>query len=219
MSFDLLEFAERCGVPEPARFVARTEELRQLLEEANRTTNLTRIIEPEDFMVKHVADSLSIALFFPELTRDKLLLADIGCGAGFPSLVLALAFPNLRLSAIDSAGKKVRFVESAAAALGLHNVRAIHGRSRELNFQSDYKHHFDVVTARAVSTAWTVIQDARDFPNRNGRFILYKTPDQLATDLVEVRKMDAKSNRKWLTTEPFLLTEAAGMRQFLFSAK
>lgn len=219
MSFDLKQYAAQCGVADPERFAERCETLRNLLVEANKVTNLTRITEPEDFAVKHVADSLSIGRMFPELQTEKLLIADIGCGAGFPSLVLALAYPNLRISSIDSTGKKIAFVAKTAEALGLDNLRAIQGRSRELNFKAEFKHHFDIVTARAVADSKVIFLDSKDFVNRHGRFILFKTPDQLARELPELAQAEKHPTVKWHTTEPFELPCEAGMRQFLYSSR
>ena len=92
MAFDLASYAAECGVAEPERFVERCNLFRDYLLETNRTLNLTRITGVEEFAVKHVADSLAIARYFPEFREARLRVADIGCGAGFPSLVLALAF-------------------------------------------------------------------------------------------------------------------------------
>lgn len=209
----LLEYAVECRVPAPEAFVAACDCLRELLVEANKITNLTRIVEPEDFAVKHVADSLSIGRFFPEITTDRLKIADIGCGAGFPALILALAYPQLKICAIDSIGKKTRFVEHAAAELKLTNLEVVTGRSRELNHRGEFKHRFDLVTARAVAHSLVIYNDAKDFTNRPGRFILYKTPDQLAEELPELRKA---TTRNWQTTEVFTLPGSDAPRQFLF---
>lgn len=90
MSFSLASYAASCGVPDPEGFAALSRQLREIIVETNRTMNLTRITEPEEFAVKHVADSIAIAHEFPFLTSEYTKIADIGCGAGFPSLVLAL---------------------------------------------------------------------------------------------------------------------------------
>ena len=197
MAFDLASYAAECGVAEPERFVERCNLFRDYLLETNRTLNLTRITGVEEFAVKHVADSLAIARYFPEFREARLRVADIGCGAGFPSLVLALAFPNLLLTPIDSTGKKAAFVERAAQLLGLGNVR--------------------VVTARAVAPAPVIWKDAGNFTNRHGRFILYKTPEQAAEDLPALERLSAGRTIRWRTTEPFELPEEFGTRLFLYS--
>lgn len=209
MSFDLAAFARDCGVSEPEKFAARCETLRQMLEEANRTTNLTRIVGETDFAVKHAADSLMIGKVFPELAVRPLRIADVGCGAGFPSLILALAYPQLRITAIDSTGKKIAFVADAAEKLGLDNLAAVHGRANELDRQDAFRRRFDVVTARAVAPAASIVRDCRHFPAPGGRFLLYQSPDRAETDRAEVKGMTCR------ITPAFDLPEDAGKRCFL----
>ena len=209
MSFDLASFARDCGAAESETFAARCETLRRMLEEANRTTNLTRIVGETDFAVKHVADSLMIGKVFPELAVRPLRIADIGCGAGFPSLILALAYPALRITAIDSTGKKIAFVADAARQLGLDNLTAVHGRANELDRQTAFRRQFDVVTARAVAPASSIVRDCRHFPSPGGRFLLYQSPDRAEADRAEVKHARCR------VTPAFELPENAGKRCFL----
>ncbi len=218
MSFDLDTFAASCHVGDVPGFLAGCGRFYEILIETNRTMNLTRITEPEDFKIKHVADSLSIARFFPEITSEALKIADIGCGAGFPSLILALAFPRLRITAIDSTGKKTAFVERAAQTLGLKNLKVIHGRGCELNRRQEFRHRFDVVTARAVAAAPVIFLEVSEFVKRpDGRFILYKTPSQAAEDLPALEIACRKFPVAWSATGEFELPGEAGSRVFLVS--
>lgn len=168
---------------EPELFAAQTEKLRALLVERNKLCNLTRLTEPEDFYFKHVVDSLVLADFFPEVQQKKFVIADFGCGAGFPSLVLALAYPQLELYPIDSTGKKVDFVRDAAAELGLTNIYPVWGRGRELSRKAEFRGKFDILTARAVSTADKIAAETAPMLKNSGRFLLYKTPIQRDEEL------------------------------------
>ena len=168
---------------EPELFAAQTEKLRALLVERNKLCNLTRLTEPEDFYFKHVVDSLVLADFFPEVRQKKFVIADFGCGAGFPSLVLALAYPQLELYPIDSTGKKVDFVRDAAAELGLTNIYPVWGRGRELSRKAEFRGKFDILTARAVSTADKIAAETAPMLKNSGRFLLYKTPIQRDEEL------------------------------------
>lgn len=215
--FNLAEYAARCGVADGAAFARRAEALRVLLKEANQTTNLTRITEPADFALKHAADSLAVARFFPEFACEKLAVADIGCGAGFPSLILALAFPQLTVTAIDSTAKKTAFVRQAAAALQLKNLTVVTGRSCELNRKAEFQHAFDRVTARAVAASDVLSCDASKFLRPGGKFVFYKTPEQAAEEVPRLRAGTAKTKRKWQVTAPFELPENAGTRLFVYS--
>ena len=211
MSFDLQLFAAECHVADPEVFCRRCEELRLLLEETNKHVNLTRITGKEEFDLKHAADSLVIARFFPEITSGVQRIADLGCGAGFPSLILALAYPELQITAIDSTQKKLRFVESAAQTLGLTNLRTVHGRIEELNRQQEFRHHFDIVTARAVAESPKLAKAASGFPCKGGRFIFYKTPGQASEELPVL-------GGKWQMTPEFELP-GCGARVMVFSEK
>lgn len=211
MSFDLEKFAAECHVTDPAAFARKCEELRQLLEETNKYVNLTRITGKEEFDLKHAADSLVIVKFFPEVASESYRIADLGCGAGFPSLILALAYPQLEITAIDSTQKKLRFVENAARTLGLANLKTVHGRIEELNRQTSFRHQFDIVTARAVAESPLLAKGASGFPRKGGRFIFYKTPGQAAGELPVLGKL-------WHMTPEFELP-GCGPRVMVFSEK
>ena len=217
MNFSLADYAAKCGVASPENFAKKCAVLREYLIEVNQTTNLTRITEENDFNIKHASDSLGLALCFPELTKESLHIADLGCGAGFPSLILALAFPHWHITSIDSTGKKINFVRSAAGKLGLDNLTAIHGRVNELNRKKEFQFKFDIVTARAVATAPSLARDASNFPAKNGSFILYKTPGQAEEDMPVLLK-DFK-NFKWQTTDTYQLPGDAGTRLFVIGKR
>ena len=216
MSFRLADFAASIGVADAERFAERCEFLRTLLEERNRQVNLTRLTGKADFELKHVADSLSIFRVFPKLLAASLRIADIGCGAGFPSLILALAAPQLEVTAIDSSGKKIAFVREAAAALGLTKFEAVQGRAVELNRKAEYRGRFDVVTARAVAESPRICAETRDFPAPGGRFLFYKTPAQAAQELPALRKL---AGMQWRVSETFSLPENSGERCFVIGSR
>ena len=216
MSFDLALFVSSCNVPEPEEFLRRCDEFFQLLSEANSQFNLTRLDSRQDYDIKHVADSLAIVRECPELIADpqrQLCIADVGCGAGFPSVILASAFPFFRISAIDSTGKKAAFVASAAEKLQLPNLNVINGRANELARKAEYKHRFDIVTARAVAAAPKLRKEAAGFLKRkSGCFYLYQTPAQSERELPLLKD---DRDYQWCVTPPFELPESAGSRGFL----
>lgn len=207
MNFDLIQYALECNAADPQKFAAQAENLRDIILEANKSVNLTRITDPVEFMVKHVADSLAIGKFFPEEISNASEVADLGCGGGFPTLVLAMAYPHLHVTGIDSTGKKVRLVQETAGKLGLSNVSVIHGRVEELNRKKEFMHRFDIVTARAVAQGKILAKYASNMPKENGSFIFYKTPQQAAEDLETLR---------WLTTPAYELPLDMGTRVFLY---
>ena len=217
LPFDINEFCLQCHVKDPAVFESRAKRLYELLVEANSKVNLTRISSEEDYWIKHIADSLAIARCFPQLASDELKVGDVGCGAGFPSLVLAMAFENLSITAIDSIGKKTAFVESAGRELGLDNLKVITGRSRELNRKPEFAGRFDIITARAVSDLRTLFKESRNLLRSDGKFIFYKTPEQADNELPQVGRDSRKYSIEWECTEVFSLPEESGCRLFVYS--
>jgi len=95
--------------------------------EVNQTMNLTAITDEKTIILRHYADSLTISRYIPENAR----VIDVGCGAGFPTLPLAIFRPDLQITALDGTAKRIRYVEEMAKMLSLPNVTAIAGRAEE----------------------------------------------------------------------------------------
>ena len=112
----------------------------------NAKYNLTAVTDPGGIILRHFADS---AALIPRLDKRASLL-DVGCGAGFPSLVLAILRPDLAVTALDATEKRVRYVASAAERLGLNNLRAVCLRAED-GAKGELRESFDYVTARAVA--------------------------------------------------------------------
>lgn len=138
----LVSDAKSMGVELTEPNAARLQQLLDELERWNRTYNLTAITKREDMVTHHLLDSLAVS---PELQGTT--IADVGTGAGFPGLPLAVLNPERRFTLIDSAGKKIRFVSHVAHALGLTNVEALHVRVESLRPEKP----FDTVITRAFA--------------------------------------------------------------------
>lgn len=123
----------------------KLEQFANLLIETNNKYNLTAITDDDGIILKHFIDSASISLHIPHSSK----LIDVGCGAGFPSLPLAIIREDLYVKAIDSTGKKVNFVNFAAKQLGLTNISAECTRAEV--FANVSRETFDVCTSRAVA--------------------------------------------------------------------
>ncbi|MBR2460359.1 MAG: 16S rRNA (guanine(527)-N(7))-methyltransferase RsmG [Clostridia bacterium] len=144
--------------------------LSQLLVEENKKYNLTAIKDERLILPLHFADCLLALEFLP---RSGALI-DVGCGAGFPTLPLAIACADLRITALDSTEKKLRFVEKVCAELGLRNVTVAVGRAEELAKTSGFRGKFDAVTARAVSRLNVLSELCIPFLKKEGVFVAMK---------------------------------------------
>ncbi len=138
----LVHDAALLGVTLRGADTARLLKLLDELEHWNRSYNLTAVDGREALITHHLLDSLAVS---PDLAGTR--IADVGTGAGFPGLPLALVNPTRQFTLIDSNGKKIRFVEHAVRTLELRNVAAVHARAETLHPEAP----FDSITARAVA--------------------------------------------------------------------
>ncbi len=135
----------------------------------NAKTNLSAIRTPAEAIAKHLADCLLAESCFPQGAT----VLDIGCGGGFPSFPLAIARPDLQITAIDSTKKKVDFVSRAAGELNLSNLKTVCGRV-EAPDQANMRGRFDVVTGRAVANLRVFAELALPFAKQNGLMVAFK---------------------------------------------
>ncbi len=129
----------------------------------NAAYNLTAIRDPEQMVVRHLLDSLSI---LPHVKGTSLI--DVGTGGGLPGFVLALARPGLKVTLLDSNGKKVRFLRQAIADLGVSNALAVQSRVE------DFAERFDVVTSRAFATLADMVAGSGQLLSDDGEFLAMK---------------------------------------------
>ena len=150
-----------------------------LLIEENSHTNLTAIRETPDIIAKHYADCLLAESFFPKNAS----VMDVGCGGGFPTIPLAIARPDLSITAIDSTQKKINFVQKSTAALGLQNIIAVCTRAEATELRK-HREQFDVVTSRAMARTSILTELILPFAKPEGVMIALKGA-QGSTELQE----------------------------------
>ena len=144
-----------------------------ILQKANAEMNLTAINDTSEIILKHYADSLLAAHMFE---KDKTII-DIGCGAGFPSLPLAIVRPDLKITPLDSTGKKIEFVRETAKRLELANIDPICQRAEEYLAKAQKRESYDYATARAVSRLNILSELALPFVKIGGSFIALKAKE------------------------------------------
>jgi len=160
----LQDGAVRLGLSLDATQAAKLAQLADELIRWNRTYNLTAVDAPDAVLTHHLLDSLSA---HDELEGER--IADVGTGAGFPGLPLAIVHPQKRFTLIDSAGKKLRFIAHAARLLGLANVITLHARVEALP-----REPYDTVITRAFAPMPRLVQGIRPLCDAHTRVVAMK---------------------------------------------
>lgn len=135
-----------------AQQLAQYQQYYERLVAVNEHMNLTAITERDEVYMKHFYDSLTLAWAYPALQTEELHMIDVGAGAGFPSLPLKIAFPQLQITIIDALNKRINFLRDLVKELGLEGVTVEHARAEEFgNKNAPDREQYDVATARALA--------------------------------------------------------------------
>lgn len=148
-------------------------EYMNLLLEWNEKINLTAITEPEEIILKHFIDSLTINKY---IEKNK-TLADVGTGAGFPGIPLKIYRPDLNVTLVDSLNKRINFLNEVISDLDLKNINTVHSRIEDFGKDKKYRESFDYVTARAVANLTTLSEYLIPISKVNGKCICMKGND------------------------------------------
>ncbi|MEY2781585.1 MAG: hypothetical protein RL307_1289 [Pseudomonadota bacterium] len=134
----------------------------------NRVHNLTAIDSPEEALQRHALDCLATVPVWLARHPAPQTLLDVGAGAGFPSVIYAVVWPQTQVVAVDSVGKKAAFIQQVAAQLGLKNLKVRHARVQDL------KTAFDAITCRAFAALPDLIEWSRPLLSPGGRWVCLK---------------------------------------------
>ena len=175
--------------------------------EGNQRMNLTAIVEPREVAAKHYLDSWRVTRLWPVMGRSVL---DLGTGAGFPGIPVALGEPMARVTLIDSTQKRVDFVERCIEQLGLKNATAVWGRAEEYLARND----FDMVLMRGLSSVRENVRLLRKVRHSHKDLVLYKGPSWSR----EMRAAEREAERLGFRLDTVLeheLPEGLGKRAIL----
>lgn len=149
-----------------------------MVAEKNKVMNLTSITEPQEMARLHFVDSLALLRYASFDANARVL--DLGSGAGFPGMPLAIARPQTSFTLLDALNKRIVFLQEAVQQLGLKNVKAVHARAEELAQSETYREQFSIVTSRAVADLRMLAELALPFLQVGGIFLAMKSVDTQA---------------------------------------
>ena len=155
---------------DPAAVAPRLLDYLALLVRWNKTYNLTAVRDPHEMVVKHLLDSLAMHPFVDELAARGGMLADLGTGPGLPGIPLSIVKPGLKVTLVESNGKKARFMREAIRQLGLPDARVAESRIEAVDEPGAY----DAITARALATLPLILELGGHLLKPDGRLLAMK---------------------------------------------
>lgn len=188
----------------------------RMLVEWNEKVNLTAITERDQVYIKHFYDSLSVAFFVPLQAVNT--LADIGSGAGFPSIPLKILYPHLKLTIVDSLNKRIQFLNQLVEKLQLNDVHCLHSRAEDAGRLPHLRDQFDIVTARAVARLNVLNELCLPFVKEKGHFVAMKGTDA-QQELLEAKRSMKLLHAKLEEQHAFELPLEQSSRQIIVLMK
>lgn len=188
----------------------------EMLTEWNTHMNLTAITEYDDVMKKHFIDSISLCRAFDVF--NKVSCIDVGTGAGFPGLALKIAYPELRITLMDSLNKRIQFLDAVIEKLTLTEIETIHGRAEDCARCDKYREKFDLCVSRAVANLSTLSEYCIPFVREGGSFISYKS-EKITTEIEEAENAISILGGEVIKQVEFMLPDSDIYRNLLVIEK
>ena len=196
----LREGAAQFSLPLSEEAVSRFAIFIEEIQRWSKIADLLSQIDSETLIRKHILDSLSLLPWIPSGSR----VLDLGSGAGFPGLPLAIANPQISVTLIEARRKRANFLKESIRKLSLHNAKAYEGRAEELSEAEDLQAAFDVATTRSTWNIFLFLNLANPFLQLNGVAMAMKGP-KLKEELVEMRDKIKKIDFLHVDTKSYTL--------------
>ena len=164
--------AKELGIELSEKQIEQFMTYKNLLQEWNQKMNLTAITEDHEVITKHFLDCMTINKAL-KMNEQKTVI-DIGTGAGFPGLVIKIAFPHLNITLVDALKKRLTFLETVINELGLTDIECVHSRAEDLGKNKQYREGFDICASRAVANLAVLSEYTLPFVNVGGYLIALK---------------------------------------------
>lgn len=168
----LVDGANELGIALTETQVEQFMTYKALLLEWNEKMNLTAITDDFEVITKHFLDCLTVVNAL-EMKNVKNMI-DIGTGAGFPGMVIKIAFPHIQVSLVDALKKRLTFLETVINELGLTKIEVVHSRAEDLGKKADYREGFDICASRAVANLAVLGEYTLPFVKKGGYLIALK---------------------------------------------
>ena len=147
-------------------------EYMDMILEKNQYINLTSVRDRDEALQKHIADSLSCD-FMEEYEAAENVI-DIGTGAGFPGVPLAIVSPDKKFTLVDSLNKRLRIIDELTGELGIKNVTTVHGRAEDVGKSKEHREQYDICVSRAVASLDVLCEWCLPLVKKGGYFVAYK---------------------------------------------
>jgi len=197
----LIDYLENNKIPYNEETIKKFEGYRSRILELNEHINLTAIKDPDEFTLKHFVDSVTCYNIPEYQDGDKIL--DLGTGAGFPGVPLAILSPEKEFVLVDSLNKRLKIIMKLCDELGIENVTTVHGRAEDLARQEVHREKYDVCISRAVANLNVLSEYCLPFVKNGGYMAAYKGAD------AEKEVEDAKKAMKILGAVDYRLHDAS----------
>ncbi len=163
--------ASMIGIDLDEKALSKFEKYKELLIEWNQKMNLTAITDEYQIIMKHFIDCLEIVKYIKN--GEKII--DVGTGAGFPGIVIAIYFDDkVSVTLLDALNKRLIFLQEVIDKLRLNNVEIVHGRAEEIAHKTEFRSNFDVVVSRAVANLHVLLEYDVGYCKVNGKLLLMK---------------------------------------------
>ena len=214
---DIRHYCSEMNMPLTDQQYLQFDTYRDMVIEKNKVMNLTAITDPEEFALKHFADSLSL-LTVSDLITEGASVIDVGTGAGFPSVPIKIARPDIKLTLLDSLAKRIRFLDEVIEKVKLDAVTTIHSRAEEGSRNPQLRDSFDIALSRAVANLSTLTEYCLPYVKVGGYFISYKS-DEVDEELASSKHAISVLGGKLKDTISLTLADSDINRRFIIIKK
>ena len=189
-------------------------EYMNLLLEWNKKMNLTAIIEPDEVILKHFIDSLTMVKYIKENQN----IIDIGTGAGFPGIPIKIIMENTKVVLVDSLNKRINFLNEVIKKLELKSIECIHARAEDIAQNVRYREMFDIATSRAVANLTILSEYLLPFVKLGGKMICLKGSN-IEEEVNQSKSAISILGGKKVQKDTFVLPNSDNIRNIIVSEK